>query len=337
MTVSFERGIVILSIDTEQIWGYRDTFSESQFEARFPDATRAHLQLLAHLSAAKVPATWFVVGGLALEDSAGSSDARISDLLVGESIQIPGNTEAGARLWYNPTFLEHLRESCPAQEIGLHGGLTHLVWTDARTTRDLAHRELTEGIKALDGLCSRLCSFSFPRDGQAYHDLLPQNGLRCFRGCPPALAWRLGTTIPGVILRVLDEVRRGTPPIVWPHEAMPGLWNIPASMFLYPIGPARARLIGLRSRVERFRRGLEAATRHRAIFHFCLHPENLAESTHGISLLDEILDNLTRARDRGDVEIMTMSDMVTRMEGEPSYDWYKKQQHSDLFATNRRS
>jgi len=70
----------------------------------------------------------------------------------------------------------------------------------------------------------------------------------------------------------------------------------------------------LRSRVERFRRGLEAAARHRGIFHFCLHPENLAESHYGFSILDDILDRLLRSRDRGDVEILTMGDVAARME-----------------------
>jgi len=37
----FERGIVVISIDTEQIWGYSDLFSEAQFQHRFPDALQA--------------------------------------------------------------------------------------------------------------------------------------------------------------------------------------------------------------------------------------------------------------------------------------------------------
>jgi hypothetical protein len=90
-------------------------------------------------------------------------------------------------------------------------------------------------------------------------------------------------------------------------------------MFLYPIGGARARVIGLRSRIERFRRGLEAAARHRAIFHFGFHPENLVESPRGFPLLDDMLEMLVLARNRGDVEVMTMSDVVSRMERQRLY------------------
>ena len=34
----FERGVVILSLDTEQIWGYLDLLNETQFRNQYPDA-----------------------------------------------------------------------------------------------------------------------------------------------------------------------------------------------------------------------------------------------------------------------------------------------------------
>jgi hypothetical protein len=313
----FERGVAIISIDTELMWGYRDLMGEPKFEARFPDSPIAHTQMLAHLCAAQVSATWFVVGALALHDS------------------VPGYPGRGP-LWQCPEFLDELKRACPAQEIGVHGGLTHLIWEQARVTREMADQELTEGIKALRSVCSAPSSFSFPRNREAYHDLLAPNGIRAFRGQLPALAWQIGRTIPGIALRVLDELRRGTPPAVYPYESFPGMWSIPASMFLYPIGPRRTWLLGLRSRVERFRRGLEAAAQSRAIFHFCLHPENLAESPQGIPLLDDLLDTLMRFRSRGDIEVMTMRDVMDRLQGEKSYACEEQPQYPDLLETNRR-
>jgi len=334
MNETFERGVVVVSIDTEQIWGYLDLLSEEQFEDRFPNARSAHGKLLNRLSDARVGATWFVVGGLALRDCAGASDRRISGLIE-ERIQIRAGGEAAAPLWYCRSFLEQLRHAWPPQEIGLHGGLTHLVWTDRRSDVETARRELTEGIMALAFLCGRPLSFSYPRNQEAHYHLLAEHGLRCFRGRPPALAWQLGQTLPGSLLRAFEEMTRRTPPLVWPQQVMPGLWNIPSSMFLYPIGPSRTRVIGLRSRVDRFCRGLAAAARHRGIFHFGLHPENLAESPYGFSLIEDILEKLVRARDRGDVEVMTMRDVVDRMERSQSYAC-QRHQHSELFETYRR-
>jgi hypothetical protein len=70
----------------------------------------------------------------------------------------------------------------------------------------------------------------------------------------------------------------------------------------------------LRSRIERFSLGLAAATHHRGIFHFSLHPENLTESRHGFSMFEDILERLIRSRARGDVEVLTMGEVAARME-----------------------
>jgi hypothetical protein len=318
MTGTFEPGVVVVSIDTEQIWGYLDCLSEAEFEARFPYAPEAHPKLLQRLCAAGVRATWFVVGGLAMRNDGRTAERRLSGPIA-ERVRIPAGDEASAPLWFCWSFLEQLRWACPAQEIGLHGGLTHLVWTDAHCTREIVRRELSEGVAALAQLDVRPRSFSYPRNLEAHHDLLPEHGLQCFRGATPALAWRLGRTIPGAMLRAWEELRRASPPLVAPFEAMPGLWTLPSSMFLYPIGPARTRLLGIRSRVERFTRGLEAAARHRSIFHFSFHPENLVESPHGFDLLDEMLEKLVTARRKGDIEVMTMSEVVTCVERQSLY------------------
>jgi len=321
MAELFETGVVVLSIDTEQIWGYRDCMNEAQFEARFPDSPRAHPTLLAHLCAAGVPATWFVVGGLMVCDSQPAVNSRV-----------PGGERPG-RLWYCRPFLQSLCHSRPAQEIGLHGGLTHMVWTGAGRA-DLS-RELESGIDALAQLGVKPRSFSYPRMREAYHELLPAHGFNCFRGVPPSLAWRLGRTTAGAVLRAWEEISWARPPVVFPSEILPGLWTIPASMFLYPMAPERARLIGLQSRIERFRRGLEAAARQRGIFHFCFHPENLVESPRGFSLLDDILEQLVLARDRGDIEVLTMSDVVKRMERSPLYDFDSQQPNPNVLTTDR--
>jgi hypothetical protein len=310
----FERGAVILSFDTEQIWGYLDQLNDQEFQSRYPAVFEAHEKLLECLCTANVSATWFVVGGMTLQESEGAQDLRMAGLPKDWTAEIPPGHEVSTPLWYRPSFVRRLREARPIQEVGLHAGLTHFIWTDRRATRDVVQRELAEGVKALEQSLVRPVCFSFGREQEAYHELLPSYGIRGYRGRTPVLACRLGRTTPGALLRALDELTRATPPPVWPQETLAGLWNIPSSLFLYPIGPSRTRVLALQSRFERFRRGLEAAARHRGIFHFCLHPENLAESRQGFSLFGDILEHLTQSRDRGDVEILTMGQVVARME-----------------------
>ncbi|HEY7335236.1 MAG TPA: hypothetical protein VH639_10150 [Bryobacteraceae bacterium] len=313
----FERGVAMLSLDTEQIWGYQDPLfdplDEHAFQNRYPGAVEAHDKLLGCLQAAGVGATWLVVGGMALAESAGPGDSRMSGLPARWTVKIPSGGETTAPLWYRRSFIERLRGGLPLQEIGLHGGLTHLAWTHRGANKDVIRWELAEGLKALEQVNLRPRSFSFARDREAHHDLLADHGIQVYRGRTPVLAYRLGRTLPGAALRALDELRRSTPPPVWPVELLPGLWNIPSSLFLYPIGPSRARMVALKTRVERFARGLEAAARHRGIFHFSLHPENLAESPDGFTLFEDLLEKLVRVRARGDVEILTMGQAAARM------------------------
>lgn len=310
----FERGVVMLSFDTEQIWGYLDRLNEAQFQSCYAGTLEAHERLLASLCAARLSATWFVVGGMTLRESQGAGDPRMAGLPAGWTASIPAGNETTAPLWYRRSFVDRLREARPVQEVALHAGLTHLIWTDKRATVSVVKRELIEGVKALEQALVPPVSFSFGREEEAYHQLLPQHGIRSYRGRTPVLACRLGRTLPGALLRAFDELTHATPPPVWPYETLPGLWNIPSSLFLYPIGPTRTRFIAMRSRLQRFQRGLETAARYQGIFHYCLHPENLAESPDGFSLFGDILERLTRARDRGDVEILTMRQVAARME-----------------------
>jgi len=72
----FERGIAILSFDTEQIWGHADYFNEAQFLQRYLARSRRTTGCSMGLCAADIPATWFLVGGMALSGSKGSQDGR---------------------------------------------------------------------------------------------------------------------------------------------------------------------------------------------------------------------------------------------------------------------
>jgi peptidoglycan/xylan/chitin deacetylase (PgdA/CDA1 family) len=310
----WSRGAVILSIDTEQRWGYLDSLSDGDFQLRYPEALNAHDKLLASLRSAGISATWFVVGGMALRGSRGALDPQMAGLPPAWAAAIPRGNEVTDPLWYRPAFLHRLRCAIPVQEIGLHGGLAHLIWTDRRATRGHVEWELAGGLKALEHAGLHPLSFSFAREQEAHHELLRDFGFQSYRGRTVARAHALGPGLPGAILRAWNELTRAVPRPVWPVETFPGLWNIPASLFLYPIGGPRSYVIPARTRIERFVLGIEAAARCRGIFHFCLHPENLAESPEGPAIFEDLLDRLLRFVCNGDIEVLTVSGAVARME-----------------------
>jgi hypothetical protein len=322
--IPLEQGMIVFSLDAELLWGHLDFMDEGQFSERYPNAMAAYDHVLRSLCSAGVSATWLVVGGLALNQSSGRADSRAAGLPEHWISRIPAGNEITAPLWYRRAFVRQLASSMVPQDVGLHGGLTHLIWTDGSATRQVLRSELDSGLAALRELGIQPRAFSFPRNREKHHSLLAAQGIRCYRGRAPVLSDKLGRSIPGAILRLLDELGRATPPPVWPQQKLPGLWNVPASLFLYPIGESRARVAALESRLERVQKGIDAAARHRGVFHFCLHPVNLAESSRGFRLFDDILERMVRARQRGDAAILTMAEVASRMDalsqraGEPS-------------------
>src|SRR5438105_3241521 len=109
----FERGMAILSFDTEQVWGNSDNFTEAQFLERYPGAFEAHDRLLDRLCEADIAATWFLVGGLALPGSDGARDTRMAGLPAVWTSRVPAGSERTAPGWYRRSFVKRLKEAQP--------------------------------------------------------------------------------------------------------------------------------------------------------------------------------------------------------------------------------
>lgn len=312
--LQWDRGAVVLSLDVERIWGYHDVLDEAAFERLFPRAVEAGEDLLRSLCDARLSATWAVVGGMCLRGLGGPEDPRLAGLPRSWTRTIPAGDENTAPLWYARSFLERVRDARVRQDIGLHGGLTHLPWGDPEPPAEVLRAELEGGVKALAELGITPRSFVFPRNLNAAPDLLASCGIRCYRGKGPAWSARLQRTLPGSVMGVVEEVGRWTPPPVWPRLVRPGLWDLPASLFLYRMTPVRNKVIPLATRRVRVRRGIEAAARCRGVFHLYLHPENLAESPEAPPVFAGVLEEIVRARRAGDIETLTMSEVAERME-----------------------
>lgn len=309
-----EQGTIVISLDAGLLWSHFDIYTEKRFCSRYPNAMAAYDHVLRSLCSAGLSATWLVVGGMALESSHGSGDPRLSALPDQWARLIPRGNEMTAPLWYRRSFIRQLASASIRQDIGLHGGLTHMIWTDPHSTQSVLRAEMDAGLAALRELAIQPSAFSFPRDRERHHALLAEGGFRCYRGTAPVFSERIGSTLPGAMLRLFDEMGTSAPPLVWPRQKLPGLWNIPASLFLYPIGDRRSRIVGHESRIARVQKGIDAAVRHRGVFHFCLHPVDLAESSRGCRLFDSILERVVDARDRGDAAVRTMAGLAGYMD-----------------------
>jgi hypothetical protein len=308
---TFARGAVVISIDTEQIWGHFDMMSEEDFCRRYPNSPAVNARLLEYLCMARISATLDVVGGLSLDGCDGEKDPRLSGLPKSWVARIPPGDEISRPLWYRRSFVCAITDAVPDQEIALHGGLTHMVWRRGEHSPDMLLLELVAGTRALKEIGVQPRSFVFPRDLEGSHELLGKAGIECYRGRAAIVSEKLGYNVAGSVARAAEELVSLTPPPVWPKEVLPHLWNLPASLFIYSMGRARARWIPLRLRLERVRLGVERAIERKGIFHIGLHPENLAESEEAFGIFESIVAYLARMREEG-LEILTMSQALDR-------------------------
>jgi hypothetical protein len=290
-----------------------DLMNERQFEKRYPCVREIHDRLLELLSAEGIGATWTVVGAMSLAESRGALDERMQGLPEHWTARIPAGDERTHPLWYARSFVRQLQRARTPQEIGMHGGISHLIWGDRGTSSTAAERELRAGMQALLEIGIRPRSFVFPRDLEALLAVLGECGIRCYRGRSPILSERFGYSKIGGIVRAAEELARLTPMVVWPEESKPGLWNLRPSMFIYSLGAERCRIVPARLRVDRTRIGLKAAIRRQGIFHLALHPENLAESLFAFSVFESMIHEICRFRDRHGLETLTMIQGVDRV------------------------
>ena len=317
------RGVFTLSLDLELIWGTLDLFGPEGFR-RSCEVERGMVvdRLLALLNEHDVSATWCVLGHLFLASCRRESGVAHPEIVRPRHAWVrgdwfahdPAGDEASHPAFYGRSLVEKIR-SCPIpQEIGSHS-FSHVILGDAGCSRETAASELASCVRVAGEMGIVLRAFAFPRNSVGYVDLLPEYGFSCYRG--PGPRWYERRGVPRRVRRLAhlaDVIAAARPPVVLPRLAAPGLWNIPGSMIYFPMhGPRRHIPVSLR--VQRARKGLQAAVHHRKVFHLWFHPTNLAdEPDRMFAGLRRILDEARRLRREGLLDILTMSDLAARAE-----------------------
>src|SRR5437868_10098647 len=113
----FESGAIVISIDTEQIWGYFDILTEREFCRKFPNAVATTERLLKYICSAGLRATWDVVGALSFARWHGPTNERLKGLPRVWTARIPSGDEETRPLWYRRRFVTAIRDAVPTQEI----------------------------------------------------------------------------------------------------------------------------------------------------------------------------------------------------------------------------
>jgi peptidoglycan/xylan/chitin deacetylase (PgdA/CDA1 family) len=318
---SLERGVFMISIDTELAWGCFDRADREErwrLEERSREVIRRLLELFERYS---ISATWAVVGHLFLsscDHCEGRTHPEVArpqhDWLPGDWFQYdPGTCVERDPLWYAPDVIEQLQQGSPEQEIASHS-FSHLLFADRGCSREAATADLRECVAAAKRANVSLHSFVYPRNRIAYLDLLPANGFACYRGADPQ--WYGGwPRIAKRLAHYADDLLALPPPTVLPRREG-SLWNIPGSVMLQGMDGIR-KWIPARCRTVRGLAGLRRAAARRQLFHLWFHPINFAVDMEAmLACLEPVLKRASELRDRGELEVLTMGELAARLSGQ---------------------
>jgi peptidoglycan/xylan/chitin deacetylase (PgdA/CDA1 family) len=314
-----ERGILTISLDLELIWGTLDLFGPERFR-RACEIERSVVidRLLALFSEFDVQATWLVLGHLMLDHCAsksGKSHPEIVRSLYSWHHQDwfehdSGGIEDEKSIFLGRSLIEKI-QACPVpQEIGCHT-FSHAIFGDSGCSAATAESEIEASLAAASDMDIEMRSFAFPRNEVGHLDVLRKHGFDCYRGPEPHWYEREG--LPNAfrrVARMLGVLAATAPPVVLPERTESGLWNVPGSMIYFPMHGLRKYIPGS-LRVKRAIKGLNAAVRHKKIFHLWFHPTNLAdESDKMFAGLRNILEYASLLRSRDELSILPMRSLV---------------------------
>lgn len=320
--MELSRGVFTISLDFELIWGTLDLFGPERYR-RLCEIERAEVieRLLRLFEEYKVSATWCTLGHLFLNQCSAQGGekhpeiSRPSHDWVAEDWfhHDPCEVESENSVFVGRSLVEKIRDCRVPQEVGCHS-YSHVIFGDAGCSRATAASEVAECVRLAEGMGLPLRSFAFPRNQVGHLDVLREYDFTCYRGPEPH--WYERRKVPDAVRRLAhlwQVLTAATPPVVLPERMDNELWNIPGSMIFFPMHGFR-RYLPMSLRVRRAVKGLNLAAHRRRIFHLWFHPTNLADQMETMFAgLREILEHADKLRARGELEVLTMENLIQRV------------------------
>ena len=302
MTEESNKPIFIISLDTELIWGYIAYPSKEAVSLMKNDSkkVRGCIDILINLfEKHNIPATWAVVGHLFLDHCEKEDGMPHKDMPRFKEDWYSSDPCTNIQkdpLYYGRDIVEKILSSRIEHEIGYHS-FSHVIFSEC--SREVAEAEIEEGGNLAKEFGITLKSFVFPENMIGHIDVLKENGFKVYRG------ENLGRYDPSqnILIRVFNFVINKM--IAPPAEPkwMDGIWEMPTSMHFYDPEIKFSVL-------PRAKLGLYRAIRLKKVFHIYLHPHTLLSHSSLKNDLDKFLGIVSKKRDEGKLEVMTMGEFA---------------------------
>ena len=305
MTKELNKPIFIISFDTELIWGHIEYPSYEAVRLMKSDYTKVRgciNILLSLFEKHDIPATWAVVSHLFLDHCEKEDGMPHKDMPRFKEDWYSSDPCTDIKrdpLYYGRDIVENILSNRVEHEIGYHS-FSHVIFSEC--SREVAEAEIKEGIKLAKEFGIALKSFVFPNNNIGHLDVLKEYGYKIYRGENLGR----GNINQNILIRVFNFGINKM--IAQPAEPkwMDGIWEIPTSM-LFCDSQIKFSVL------PRAKLGLYRAIRSKKVFHIYLHPHDLLRYSSLKEDLDKFLGIVSKKRDEGKIEAMTMGEFGEAM------------------------
>ena len=303
---------VVISLDLELTWGLFDLYFNDDLlkMARWTHDIGTR-NLLNHLTANGLSATWAVVGAMmrpSLPDISGLPEVNFPHFSKPWFSYVPkdGN-ELTHPEWFGACLVKMIKNAKPEQEIGFHS-FSHVPFGFRGMTRERAIAEYHYCAQIASELGIPTKSFVFPRNSVAYLRELRDAGFMCYRDVDKLTIRFANDKLTALYMIWADFV--GLSPHIVEASVKEGLVSIPGSLAVRFEAGWR-KYIPDSSRLRRLRKGLERVRRNGGVFHVWFHPENLyAEWPRLENVVGRFLEELGAQVRNGDLRCLTMGQLA---------------------------
>ena len=321
-----QRGVFVISLDFEQIWGIRHLSRLSKYMAQLSGTRSVVLSLLDIFRDYEIHATWAVVGflfadnGIRLRQILPKIQPQYADRRLSPYLDLPprDSRETSDAIYFAPSLIRQIAQ-VPNQEIGTHT-LSHYYCLEPGQDAKAFRADLTAAIAVGRQFGIELKSLVFPKN-QCRADFLEvcaESGILAYRGTPGSWLYRANPDRKKQsplrrLARLLDSYLPISPGLTagLPLEGGAVPIDVPASRFL------RAYMPVLRAfepfKLSRIRREMTRAAKSGRMYHLWWHPHDFGVETEiNLRFLRRILDHFRSLHAAYGMESVNMAEAAAK-------------------------
>lgn len=319
------KGILVISLDFELYWGFRDKKPLAYYKERLMGTRVAIPRILDLFSEYNIHATWAIVGFLfcnsrdqllaSLPDI--KPDYVNKNLSPYEYIKYIGESEEDDPFHFAPTLVEQIR-ACPNQEIASHT-FSHYYALEEGQDMNSFNADLKAAIDIAQQYDVNCESLVFPRNqiNPEYIPICRNLGIRAYRTTENAWCYR-HTNIPDENLikraiRLSDAYISISGDNTFQLQDIGNIspCKVPSSRFLRPYN--KRLKLGETFRLRRVISGIEVAANEGKIFHLWFHPQNFGDNTNeNLEFLKRILKVYSAFHKDDRIESLSIKELAAR-------------------------